>query len=54
MPPIGFGLGVAAVFRGAKVKSKHGALIIALSIVGALAWAVVIASGALTATNSDF
>jgi len=53
-PPLGLVLGVVVMVRGRKAHSKHGALIIALSIAAGAIWAGIIASGALTATNTDF
>jgi hypothetical protein len=54
MPPLGLVLGVVVSVRGRRAKSRHGLLIILVSVVAAGAWVVVISSGALTATNSDF
>jgi hypothetical protein len=54
IPPVGLVLGVVVIFRGRRAKSKHGVLIIAVSIVAAVIWAAVIASGALTATDNNF
>ena len=54
MPPLGFALGLVVVARGARVKSRHGVLIIVVSIVAAVVWALIIASGALNATNNGF
>ena len=54
MPPIGFGIGVVVVVRGARARSRHGWLIVAVSIVAAAVWAAIIASGALNTTNSNF
>ena len=54
MPPIGFVLGVVVAARGARVKSRHGALIIVVSVIAAVAWVVILASGALTTPNDNF
>jgi 4-amino-4-deoxy-L-arabinose transferase-like glycosyltransferase len=54
MPPIGFVLGLVVVSRGARAKSRHGVWIILVSIAAAGVWAVIIASGALNTTNSNF
>jgi len=54
MPPLGFVLGLVVVARGARVKSRHGVLIIVVSIVAAAVWALIIASGALKSTNNGF
>ena len=54
MPPIGFVLGVVVLARGARVKSRHGALIIAVSVVAAVAWVVILTSGALSTPSDNF
>jgi hypothetical protein len=54
MPPLGFVLGIVVVSRGARVKSRHGLLIIAVSVIAAVAWVVILASGALTTPNDNF
>ncbi|HEY1592606.1 MAG TPA: hypothetical protein VGF81_12490 [Solirubrobacteraceae bacterium] len=54
MPPLGLVMGVVVWARGRRAHSRHGLLIILVSVLAAGAWAVVIASGALTMTNSDF
>lgn len=53
-PPIGFVLGLVVMSRGARAKSKHGVLIVLVSVVSAVVWAVIIASGALNTPQSDF
>ena len=47
-------MGVVVWARGRRAHSRHGPLIILVSLLAAGAWAVVIASGALTTTNSGF
>jgi 4-amino-4-deoxy-L-arabinose transferase-like glycosyltransferase len=54
MPPVGLVMGVIVWARGRRARSRHGLLIILVSVVAAAAWAVVIASGALTTTNTGF
>jgi 4-amino-4-deoxy-L-arabinose transferase-like glycosyltransferase len=54
MPPLGLVMGFVVLARGRRARSRHGWLIILVSVLAAGAWAVVIASGALTATNNDF
>jgi hypothetical protein len=51
MPPIGFAMGVGL---GARAKSKHWVWIVLVSIVGAVIWAVIIKSGALSTTNDSY
>ncbi|HEX3979518.1 MAG TPA: hypothetical protein VHW96_24815 [Solirubrobacteraceae bacterium] len=54
MPPIGFILGLILALRFDKPTSKHGAWVIAVSIVAALVWAAIVAGGALNTPNTDF
>jgi hypothetical protein len=54
MPPLGLVLGGVVWARGRRAHSRHGPLIILVSLVAAGAWAVIIASGALSTTSSDF
>jgi hypothetical protein len=54
MPPIGFILGLILAIRFDKPASKQGAWVIAVSVVAAVVWAVIIAGGALNTTSSDF
>jgi hypothetical protein len=54
MPPIGLILGLFLAIRFDRPASKHGVWVIAVSVVAALAWAVIIAGGALNTSNSDF
>ena len=51
MPPIGFAMGVGL---GVRARSKHWVWIVLVSIVGAIIWAVVIKSGALSTTNDSY
>lgn len=53
MPLIGFIVGIAVLTRPAKANSRHGALIIVVSIIASVAWILVFTSGALTATSND-
>lgn len=53
MPPIGFIVGIVLTL-GARVKSRHGPWIAVASVVGASIWALLISSGALTATNQGY
>jgi hypothetical protein len=54
MPPLGFVLGLVVLSRGARAKSRHGVLIIAVSVIAAVAWALIIASGALNTPSEQF
>jgi len=54
MPPLGFVLGLVVVGRGARVRSRHGALIIVVSIVAAAVWVAIITSGAVNTTDTNF
>lgn len=52
MPPIGFILGIVIATRRRAIY-KHGALIIAVSLIAAVIWVVLLSSGVLTSTSSD-
>ena len=54
MPPLGFVLGLVVMSRGARAKSRHGVLILAVSVVSAAVWAVIIGSGALNTPSDQF
>jgi hypothetical protein len=55
MPPIGLIVGIIGVLRRQKRgRSRHLVGIIAVSIASGAIWAVIIASGALTATNMSY
>jgi hypothetical protein len=54
MPPIGFILGLILAIRFDRPASKQGVWVVAVSVVAALVWAVIIAGGALNTTSSDF
>ena len=53
MPLIGFIVGIVVLTRPAKANSRHGVLIILVSIIASVAWILVFTSGAVTATNND-
>jgi hypothetical protein len=53
MPLIGLVLGIVVATRPGKANSKHGALIIGLSIIGSIVWFLVFKSGALTDSTND-
>ncbi len=53
MPPIGFALGVAIAVRFSNLRSRHGVAIIAISIVAAVIWILLLTSGALNATGTS-
>jgi hypothetical protein len=52
VPPIGFGLGIVIAVRFRNVRSKHGAWIIAISILASIIWILVLTSGALNSTTT--
>jgi hypothetical protein len=54
MPPLGLVMGIVVAVRGARAKSRHGVLIIAVSVVAGAVWVAVLASGALTTPNNNF
>jgi len=53
IPPAGLVLGIYILTRRAMPHARHGAFIIALSMVGAVIWVLVFATGALTDANSN-
>lgn len=52
MPPIGFGLGIGITVRFSSPRSKHGAAIVAISIVASIIWILLLTSGWLNATGT--
>ena len=54
VPPLGFLLGAGVRVRLRRTHGVHGIGIMALSIVAALVWAVIIASGALNTTSTGY
>jgi hypothetical protein len=52
IPPIGFGMGILIATRR-RVAYKHGLAIVAVSIVAAVIWVLLLSSGVLTSTSSD-
>jgi hypothetical protein len=52
MPPVGLGLGLLLALRLAKPTSKQGMLIIAVSVVAAIAWVLALVVGVLN-PNSE-
>jgi hypothetical protein len=54
MPPIGFILGLILAIRFTKPASRQGVWVIAVSIVAALVWTVIVAGGALNTPTTDF
>jgi hypothetical protein len=54
MPPIGFILGIVVAIRSAKMKSRHGAWIIVVSIIAAFVWILILTSGALSTASTDY
>lgn len=54
MPPVGFVLAIVIALGKRSAKARHAVLITAVGILACGMWAVIIASGALTSTNSSF
>lgn len=52
IPPIGFILGIVIAVRR-RTAYKHGVAIVAVSIVAAVIWVLLLSSGVLTSTSSD-
>jgi hypothetical protein len=53
MPPIGLILGIVLALRRRAGNSKHGLWIIALSIVAAVVWVLLLSSGVVTTASND-
>jgi hypothetical protein len=54
MPPIGFGLGVVIALRFSNLRLRHGASIIALSILASIVWILIITSGAFNTPTAGY
>jgi hypothetical protein len=54
IPPVGLIMGAVIAIRFGKPTSRHGVLIIAVSIAAAVVWAAIIAGGALNTPSTDF
>ncbi len=53
IPPVGLIIGVVLLFRPAMPNSKHAARVIALTIIAAIVWVLLLASGAVNTTSTD-
>jgi ABC-type Mn2+/Zn2+ transport system permease subunit len=53
MPFVGLILGTAVLIRPTKASSKHGAWIIAISVIASVVWILIITSGAVKLTTND-
>jgi hypothetical protein len=53
MPLIGLVLGIVVATRPTKANSRHGALIIVVSLIASVVWVLVFSSGLLTASSND-
>jgi general stress protein CsbA len=53
IPPVGFVLGIVLVIRFTAAESKHGAWIIAISLVALVLWLLLLASGAVNTTSDN-
>jgi len=53
MPPLGFVIGLG-VMLSSRIRTRHGAWIVLVSIGAAAIWAVMIAGGALKDTNQGY
>lgn len=53
IPPVGLVLGIFILARPAVPHARHGRYIIALSLIGAVLWVLVLSTGALTDNSSD-
>jgi hypothetical protein len=52
VPPAGFILGVALAIRPTTASRRHGAWIVALSVVAAAVWIVILGSGVVNTTST--
>jgi hypothetical protein len=53
LPPIGIVLGIALATRRGTAQARHGALIIAISVVATVVWFLVFNSGIADTSNND-
>lgn len=53
MPPIGFVLAIVLARRQARPYATHWRWIMLISIVAAIGWTLILASGALTSTSNE-
>lgn len=53
MPPIGFVLAVVLARRGFKPYATHWRWIMVISLIAAVGWTLILASGALTSTSNE-
>ena len=55
IPPVGLAIGIRLTIRPLAPRSKHGPLMILLSVVAMVAWVLVLSSGALsTGSNENY
>ena len=54
MPPIGFALAIVIGLGKTNGSPRHAWVIAGFGVLACLMWAVIIASGALTTTDSSF
>lgn len=53
VPPLGFSIGLVLLLSP-RLRSRHGAWMVLLSIVAAVVWALMIGAGALKDTNQGY
>lgn len=53
VPPLGFGIGVVMMLS-ARLRSRHAAWIVLLSILATVVWALMVSAGALKDTNQGY
>jgi hypothetical protein len=54
IPPLGFVLGIVVILRCSMASSKHGALIIVVSVLAAVVWILILTSGTLNTTAPGY
>ena len=52
IPPVGFILGIVIAVRR-RAAYRHGLAIVAVSVIAAVIWVLLLSSGVLTSTSSD-
>lgn len=54
VPPLGFVLGIVVLLGSSMASSKHGVLIIVVSVLAAVVWVLLLTSGTLNTTDTGY